>query len=157
MRICFGGLIASMYIGNVLLLIVNLPFVGVFASLLKTPMGVLMPIVATVVMVGAYVLEQSVFDLWLVVLFGALGFVMRLTRYEPAPLVIGLFLGPFLEKALAQSMVIVNGNPLALLARPFSGTLLAIALLIVIGMSAKALIGWLKQVEPPAEPTTPSS
>jgi putative tricarboxylic transport membrane protein len=138
----FWGLVASMFIGNVMLLIVNLPFVGVFASLLKTPLRILMPIVAILVLSGAYVINNSLFDLGAVVLFGVLGYYFRRSGYDPAPLVIGVFLGPLLEKGLLQSMVIVDGDPLKLLARPFSGMLLGAALLIVIGMLVKSLLGY---------------
>lgn len=128
----FWGLIASMYIGNVLLLIINLPLVGIFASLLKTPVNILMPIVLMITMTGAYSINNSVFDLCLLLGFGVLGFFMKRAGYEPAPLVIGLVLGPALETGLVQSLIIGNGDVSTIIMRPIAGTILAIALLIVI-------------------------
>lgn len=137
----FWGLIASMYIGNVLLLIINLPLVGLFANLLKTPINILMPIVVMLTMVGAYSINNSVFDLWLLIIFGILGFFMKRTGYEPAPLVIGLILGPTLERGLVQGLIIVNGDISALFTRPISGILLIISISLII----YSLIGWMRK------------
>ena len=138
----FWGLIALMFIGNVFLLIVNLPFVGVFAQLLRTPIEILMPLVAMVVMVGGYVINNSIFDLWLLIAFGVLGYLMRLGNYNFTPMVIGLFLGPTLEKSFQQSMVILDGNPAALFARPLAGTMLGLAVLIALVMLGSHLWRW---------------
>jgi putative tricarboxylic transport membrane protein len=140
----FWGLVALMFIANVFLLIVNLPFVGVFASLLRTPISILMPLVAVVVLVGGYVINYRFFDLWLLLGFAVLGYVMRLGRYDFTPMVIGLFLGPLIEKSLQQSMVIVDGNPLALFARPLSGTMLSLAVVVIVLAIARAAFGWKK-------------
>lgn len=128
----FWGLIASMYIGNVLLLIINLPLVGIFAYLLRTPIHILMPLVLIITITGAYSLNHSIFDLVLLAGFGILGFVMKQAGYEPAPLALGLILGPTLETGLAQGLIIGDGNPWFFLSRPISGTILwcGIALLI---------------------------
>lgn len=128
----FWGLIASMYIGNVLLLIINLPLVGLFAYLLRTPIHILMPVVLIITITGAYSLNHSIFDLVLLAGFGILGFAMKQTGYEPAPLALGLILGPTLETGLAQGLIIGDGNPWFFLSRPISGTILwcGIALLV---------------------------
>jgi len=128
----FWGLIASMYIGNVLLLIINLPLVGVFASILKTPVNILMPIVAIITLTGVYSLNNSVFDLLLVTIFSILGFFMKRTGYEPAPLVIGLMLGPTLERGLVQGLIISSGDIASLFTRPISGTILAAGVVLII-------------------------
>lgn len=128
----FWGLIASMYIGNVLLLIINLPLVGMFAYILKTPINILMPIVLLVTMTGAYSLNNSIFDLWLLVIFGLLGFFMKRTGYEPAPLAIGLILGPTLERGLTQGLIIGDGNVWSLFTRPISGKILAVAIILIV-------------------------
>ncbi len=120
----FWGLIASMYIGNIILLIVNLPLVGLFAHLLKTPTNVLMPIVLIITMTGAYSINNSSFDLFLLIGFGIIGFFMKHAGYEPAPLALGLVLGPILENGLAQGLIIGDGNPWFFLTRPISGTIL---------------------------------
>jgi putative tricarboxylic transport membrane protein len=123
----FWGLIASMFIGNVLLLVINLPFVGVFASVLRIPLNILMPLVALLVLVGAHFIDNTLFDVALAITFGVVGYALRATDYNVAPLIIGLFLGPLVEKGLIQSMILVDGNPLGLLSRPFSGILLGAA------------------------------
>jgi putative tricarboxylic transport membrane protein len=137
----FWGLIALMFIGNVFLLIVNLPFVGIFAQLLRTPIEILMPLVAMVVMVGGYVINNSMFDLWLLIVFGVLGYLMRLGSYNFTPMVIGLFLGPTMEKSFQQSMVMLDGNVLALFTRPLSGIMLSIGVVIALAMVGSAIWG----------------
>lgn len=137
--VLFWGLIASMYIGNVLLLVVNLPLVGIFANILKTPVNILMPVILAITMAGAYSINNSIFDLWLLILFGLLGFFMKRTGYEPAPMVIGMILGPILERGLVQGLIIGNGSLLYFVARPISGTILAAAALIII----YSLVRWL--------------
>jgi putative tricarboxylic transport membrane protein len=128
----FWGLIASMYIGNFLLLIINLPLVGIFASILKTPVNILMPIVIIIILTGAFSLNNSVFDLTMLTVFGALGFFMKRTGYEPAPMLIGLMLGPTLEKGLVQGLIIGSGDIGSLFTRPISGTILALGVMLII-------------------------
>lgn len=128
----FWGLIASMYIGNVLLLIINLPLVGVFASLLKLPIQIFMPVIAAITFTGAYAVNNSIFDLWLLIIFGVLGYFMRQTEYEPAPLVLGLILGPTIERSLTQSLIMGDGNFLYFFTRPISGTMLGLGVLILV-------------------------
>ncbi len=136
----FWGLIASLVIGNMMLLVINLPFVGVFASVLRIPLTILMPLVAVLVLSGTYFIGNSLSDLWLAIAFGVVGYVLKGTGYNVAPLVIGLFLGPLIEKGFIQSMVLVDGSFMGLMARPFSGLLLGAAgLFIVIRIALAAL------------------
>ena len=128
----FWGLIASMYVGNVLLLIINLPLVGVFASLLKTPTNILMPIIAVVTLTGAYAVNNSMVDLGLLIMMGIVGYAMRLAGYEPAPLAVGLILGPTIERSLTQALIMGNGSFGSLFVRPISGTILGLAGVIVL-------------------------
>ncbi len=121
----FWGLIASMYIGNVLLLIINLPLIGVFVQLLKTPLPILMPTVAVLTLTGAYSINNSIFDLTWVIIFGILGFLLRRTGFEPSPLLIGLVLGSGLERGLTQGLIICNGSIWAMITRPISATILS--------------------------------
>lgn len=120
----FWGLIASMYLGNVILLIVNLPLVGVFTWILKIPINILMPIVLMITMTGAYSINNSIFDVALLIIFGILGFFMKQADFEPAPLALGLILGPVLENGLAQGLIIGDGHVWFLFSRPISGTIL---------------------------------
>lgn len=137
----FWGLVASMFIGNAMLLIINLPLVGVFASILTVPLAYLMPVVSIFVLMGAYFTGYSLFDVGLVIAFGVAGYVLRATGYHMAPLVIGVFLGPLIEKSFSQSMVLLDGNALGLFARPLSGTMLAIAAIFILARLAYA--GWI--------------
>jgi putative tricarboxylic transport membrane protein len=127
----FWGLIASMYLGNTLLLIINLPLVGMFATILKTPMKILMPIIIMITMVGVYSINNSIFDIMLVMIFGVLGFYMKRTDYKPAPLIVGLVLGPTLERGLTQGLIIANGDIWSFFMRPIAGTILVVALVLI--------------------------
>jgi putative tricarboxylic transport membrane protein len=128
----FWGVIASMYIGNVLLLIFNLPMVGVFASLLRVPLAILMPIIIVIVLIGAFTLNNTIFDLWLVIIFGIVGYIMRLANFEPAPLVVGMVLGPTMEKGIRQGLMICDGSFVELLSRPIVGIFVACGLLLLV-------------------------
>ncbi|MCE5286939.1 MAG: tripartite tricarboxylate transporter permease [Pelosinus sp.] len=142
----FWGLVASMYIGNVLLLIINLPLVGVFASILKIPMQILLPLVIMITLVGAYSINNSIFDLFLVMVFGVLGFHMKRTEYKPAPLIVGLVLGPTMERGLTQGLIIENGSILSFFMRPIAGSFLLVAVLLI----GYSLINWIIKRTPKA-------
>ena len=135
----FWAIIASLYIGNVLLLIINLPLVGVFASLLKIPIKILLPIVMVVTFTGAYAINSSLFDLGLLILFGAIGFILKRAKFDLAPLVIGLFLGPTIETGLIQGMIISDGSFMTLLARPLAGTMLKIGFAVILFSIGRAI------------------
>ena len=116
----FWGVIASMYIGNFVLLLLNLPFVPFFANILRIPKNILLPLVVIFCITGMYTVNNSVFDIWMMLLFGALGFVMRKWAYEGAPLLLALVLGPKLEAAFRQSLMISHGNFGVFVNRPVS-------------------------------------
>jgi putative tricarboxylic transport membrane protein len=101
-----------------------------------------MPMVALVVMVGAYVLNNSFFDLGILILFGVIGYVLRLVGYEFTPMIIGLFLGPAVEKGLLQTMVLVDGNILHLFLRPFSAIMIGLALLFILFKFSRSTWKW---------------
>lgn len=128
----FWGIIASMYIGNVLLLIINLPLVGIFVQLLKTPLNILMPLVGIITLTGAYSINNSVYDLIWVIFFGVIGFFLRRAGFEPGPLIVGLVIGPELERGLTQGLIITNGSLWSLVTRPISGTILAIGTVFIL-------------------------
>ncbi len=106
----FWGVIASMYIGNFILLLLNLPFVPLFANILRIPKRVLLPLVIVFCITGMYTVNNSVFDIWMMLVFGAMGFVMRKWAYEGAPLLLALVLGQKLEVAFRQSLMISHGD-----------------------------------------------
>jgi putative tricarboxylic transport membrane protein len=122
----FWGLVASMYIGNVLLLVLNLPLVAVFAQLLRLPAYAMYPLILGVSIVGVYTAAGSMFQLWLLAFFGLLGYAMRKLDFPTAPLVLGLVLGDPMEKALRQSLMMSQGDP-SILLRPIPSVLLALA------------------------------
>jgi putative tricarboxylic transport membrane protein len=123
------AVIASMYIGNVLLLIMNLPLAGVFAQLLKVPYRWLYPPILALCIAGVYSQANSVEDCWLLVAFGLLGWLMKRYDWPAAPMVLGLVLGPLFETALRQSLTISHGSFAIFVTRPISALLLAIALI----------------------------
>jgi putative tricarboxylic transport membrane protein len=116
----FWGVIASMYIGNFLLLLLNLPFVPLFANILRIPKRVLLPLVILFCITGMFTVNNSVFDIWMMLVFGAMGFLMRKWAYEGAPLLLALVLGPKLEVAFRQSLMISHGDFGVFTHRPIS-------------------------------------
>jgi putative tricarboxylic transport membrane protein len=128
----FWGLVASMYVGNVVLLVMNLPMVGVFAQILRVPIYVLHPIIIGVSIAGAYGISGNMFDIGLLVGFGALGYGMAKLDFPMAPLILGFVLGDAMERALRQSLTMSQGDPTILVDRPISAVLLILAALILI-------------------------
>jgi len=122
----FWGFVASMYIGNFLLLILNLPLVGVFVSVLRLPQHVLATLVLLLCLVGAFSLSNSHLDLWILVLFGVFGYALRKLNVDASPLVVALVLGPMMEKTLRQSLFITQGSLVDMIARPLTLAILAI-------------------------------
>jgi len=105
----FWGVIGSFYLGNIMLLVLNLPLVGVFAKLVRVSPKYLMPVILAMCTVGTYADNSQLFDLWVMLGSGVLGYVMRKYNYEPAPLIVGLVLGPVMERSLCQMMIISQG------------------------------------------------
>lgn len=128
----FWGLVASMYVGNIVLLIMNLPLVGLFTQILRIPLYVLFPIIIGVSIAGAYSTSGSMFDIGLLIAFGLLGYGMQQLRFPAGPLILGFVLGDAMERALRQSLTMSNGDPLILVDRPISAILLALAALILV-------------------------
>ncbi|HKX38356.1 MAG TPA: tripartite tricarboxylate transporter permease, partial [Burkholderiales bacterium] len=128
----FWGLVASMYIGNLMLLVLNMPLVPVFAQVLRTPAYLLYPLIIGIAVIGVYSTSGSVFDVWLLAGFGLLGYLMRKLDYPSAPLILGLVLGGALERALRQSLMMSDGSISILVSRPVSAVMLSLALLILL-------------------------
>ena len=128
----FWGLVASMYIGNVMLLVLNLPLIPLFAQILRLPAYILYPVIFGISMVGVYSVSNSLFDVWMLAAFGLLGYVMRRLDYPAAPLILGLVLGDSMERALRQSLMMSQGDPSILVSRPISATMLFLAVLILL-------------------------
>jgi putative tricarboxylic transport membrane protein len=128
----FWGVVASMYLGNFMLLILNLPLVGLFVSVLRLSQHVLATLVLLLCLVGAYSLNNSQLDLWVLVVFGIFGYGLRKLAIDPSPLVVALVLGPIMEKTLRQALFLERGNILALASRPLTAALLVVGLLVLI-------------------------
>jgi putative tricarboxylic transport membrane protein len=143
----FWGVIASMYIGNFILLILNLPFVPLFANILRTPKKVLLPLVILFCITGMYTVNNSVFDIWMMLLFGALGFLMRKWAYEGAPLLLALVLGPKLEVAFRQSLMISHGDFGVFINRPISMVFLLATLVFLLIPISRVIVKSMKKGE----------
>jgi putative tricarboxylic transport membrane protein len=129
----FWGVIASMYIGNFVLLLLNLPFVPLFANILRIPKRILLPLVILFCITGMYSVNNSVFDVWVMLAFGGLGFLAGKGQFEGAPLLLGLVLGPKMEVAFRQSLMISHGDFGIFTGRPISlAFLLTTALFLLI-------------------------
>ncbi|MCE5281724.1 MAG: tripartite tricarboxylate transporter permease [Deltaproteobacteria bacterium] len=121
------GLIASMYIGNVMLVILNMPLISLWVRLLRVPYKVLMPLIITISAVGVFATDNNVFDMWVMFFFGVVGYIMRKMDYPPAPMVLALVLGPMVEMSLRQSLTISHGSLAIFFVRPIAAVLTIVA------------------------------
>ncbi len=128
----FWGFIASMYVGNVVLLILNLPLVGLFVNLLRIPYRILYPSILLFCVLGVYAVNNSVLDIWIMTVMGLLGYLLRKFDFETAPIILGLVLAPMLEMSLRQSLAMSRGDYLIFVERPIAGTMLSVALVLLI-------------------------
>ena len=128
----FWGLIASMYIGNVILFMMNLPMVPLFAQILRVPIALLFPGVLGVAIVGAYAVSGNLFDVATLAGFGLLGYIMLKLDFPTAPMILGFVLGDPLERAVRQSLTMSQGDPSILVSRPISAVILVLAVLILL-------------------------
>ncbi|MEZ5850167.1 MAG: tripartite tricarboxylate transporter permease [Hyphomicrobiaceae bacterium] len=128
----FWGIVASMYIGNVMLLVLNMPLIGMWVKVLKVPYPVLFPLILMFCIVGVFSSNAAVFDVFVMVLFGLIGYLMRKFGYEPAPLVLAFVLGPLLENNLRKALILSRGDFATFIERPISATCLVLAALMLI-------------------------
>ena len=142
------GLLVSFFFGNLILLLLNLPMAPVFAQVLRVPYAYLYPLVLFVSLVGAFALGNNTFTIWVVFFAGLLGYFMKRFDFPAAPFVLGLVLGPLLERALVQTSAMGQGNLLILLQRPMSAVLLAVALLALALPLITSLIGRARRRHP---------
>ena len=145
----FWGFIASMYVGNLVLLILNLPLVGLFVNLLRIPYGYLYPAILVFCVLGVYSVNGSVVDVWIMTAMGALGYVLRKFDFEVAPVVLGLVLSPLLETALRQSLAMSSGSYAIFFGRPIAAAMLALAGVLLLLSLVPALMrgsGWRQRV-----------
>jgi putative tricarboxylic transport membrane protein len=150
----FWGVVNSMYIGNILLLIMSIPLVWLFVKILRVRPAILAPITVLITLIGVYTVNNSVFDIGLVIVFGAVGYLMKKLGFEPGPLVLAFVLGSLLEDSLRRSLLIFDGDPTGFLSRPISGTLLLIFLLVIL---LPIITPTLARRRAPRRETTPSA
>ena len=128
----FWGVTSSMYVGNIMLLLLNLPLIGVFVALLRLPTYLISSIVVLLCVVGTYAISNSLLDLWVLLASGVLGYVLRLLKFEPAILLMALALGPILERSFLQSLYLTQGEIAAIVERPLAGAMFVLAALVLI-------------------------
>ena len=142
----FWGLIASMWIGNAMLIVLNLPLIGIWVSLLRVPYNWLFPAIVTFCCIGVYSVSSSAFSVYLIVIAGLVGYGLQKFECEWAPFFLGFVIGPMFEHQLRRAMLISGGDPLIFLTRPISATLLVIAVVVLIIVAMPAIAQTRKQV-----------
>jgi len=128
----FWGLIASMWIGNLMLVVLNLPLIGIWVKLLRVPYRILFPAILVFCTIGVYSLKNDPFDIYTTAAFGIIGYIWSKLRCEGAPLLLGLVLGPMMEENFRRALLLSRGNYGTFIERPLSASLLAVALVLVI-------------------------
>ena len=127
----FWGLVASLYVGNVMLLVLNLPLIPLWVKILRIPYHYLFPLILLFCIIGAYTVNNNPYDIIVMIIFGVIGYGMKKLEYEAAPLVLALVLGPIMENALRRSLVIADGDPTVFFTRPISAVFLTLGVLIL--------------------------
>lgn len=139
----FWGVIASMYIGNLMLLILNIPLVGIFIQMLRVRQGILVAFSLLIVLIGVYSINNSSFDMWVVLAFGVLGWIMSKTGFDAGPLVLAFVLGPILEKSFRQSMLISGGSLDIFVTDPAAAIIFSLILAVI---AIKAISGFRRRL-----------
>ncbi len=137
----FWGTVGSMYIGNAMLLILNLPLIGIWVKLLKVPYSILFPFILLFCLIGSYTVGNNILDVYIMILFGVIGYVMKKHGYEPAPVVLAFVLGPMFENAFRQSLIISSGSALIFLTRPIAATFILVSAAFLISPLIMRLAG----------------
>ncbi|MGA0564368.1 tripartite tricarboxylate transporter permease [Ancylobacter sp. VNQ12] len=128
----FWGLIVSMWVGNLMLLVLNLPLVGLWVKLISVPYHFLYPTILVFCCIGVFSLSNSTFDIYVMVVFGLLGYLFRKIGAEPAPMLLAFILGPMMEEYLRRALLLSHGDPLTFITNPISGTLLVLAAILIV-------------------------
>jgi TctA family transporter len=128
----FWGIIASMWIGNLMLLVLNLPLIGLWVRLLKVPYHVLFPTIIAFSVIGVFTIKSNIFDVLVLAVFGVLGYMFMILRCEPAPFILGFILGPMMEVHLRRAMILSNGDATTFFTHPISAALLAFSAIVLL-------------------------
>jgi putative tricarboxylic transport membrane protein len=134
--VLFWGLIVSMWIGNLFLLVLNLPLIGLWVRMISVPYHFLYPAILVFCAIGVFSLNNATFDVYLMAMFGFLGYIFRKLDCEPAPMLLGFILGPMMEEHLRRAMLISKGDATVFLSRPISATMLILALILLASVLA---------------------
>lgn len=127
----FWGVVASMYLGNGMLLVLNLPLIPLWVKLLKVPYRILFPLIILFCLIGAYSINNTVFDIYAMIFFGVVGYILRKLEYEFAPLILAFVLGPMIETAFRQSLLMSDGSLLIFMQRPISAVCMVVAIFLL--------------------------
>ncbi|WP_049564052.1 tripartite tricarboxylate transporter permease [Streptomyces sp. SBT349] len=138
------GIIASLFIGNLMLLVLNLPLIRVWVLILRIPESILFPLIMIFMVLGSYTVSRSMFDVWVLIAFGLLGYAAKLLDFPVVPIALTIILGPLLEKTLRQSLQISDGHPEVFLRNPFSSALIITAGLVLASPLLRRLVGRLR-------------
>jgi TctA family transporter len=133
------GLIVSMWIGNVMLVLLNLPLVGLWVRLATIPYRALFPAILVLCAIGVFTLNNAIFDIYTMIAFGLVGFVLRRLKCEPAPFIIAIVLGPMIEQYLRRAMLLSKGDFGVFVSRPLSGTFLVLAAVVLLAVAGPAI------------------
>jgi putative tricarboxylic transport membrane protein len=128
----FWAVIASMYIGNLMLLVLNLPLVGLWVQMLKVPYSILAPFIVLICSIGVYSMKNDVTDVMMMVIFGVLGYLLRKLQFELGPLLLAFVLGRILERSLRQALLLSRGDISIFITKPISAVLLGIVALMIL-------------------------
>ena len=126
------GLIASLYVANLFALIVNVAFIPAFIWVLRMPFAILAPMIFILCVVGGYAPTQDMHDVWLMLLFGVVGYLLRKLDYPMAPAVLAIVLGPLAEASMRQSLLIAHGSPAIFFTRPIAGSIMVVAIILLL-------------------------
>ncbi len=137
----FFGVVGSMYLGNIMLLVINLPLIGIWVKILKLRYSLLFPLILFFCLIGAYTTGNTVQDIYVMMVFGVVGYLMKKFDYEPAPLVLALVLGPIMERAFRQTLIISSGSLSIFVSRPISAVFVFAALIILVSPLILKLLG----------------
>jgi TctA family transporter len=135
----FWGLIVSMWLGNLMLLVLNLPLIGLWVRMIAVPYRLLYPAILVFCCIGAFSLANTVFDIYLMAVFGLLGYLFRKIDCEPAPMMLGFILGPMMEEYLRRALLISKGDMSVFVTRPLSAALLLLAVVLMVTVLAPAI------------------
>ena len=135
----FWGLVASMWIGNVMLVILNLPLIGLWVKMVSVPYHLLFPAILVFCCIGVFSLSNASFDIYFMAIFGLAGYVFRKLECEPAPMLLGFILGPMMEEFLRRALLLSKGSAMVFVTRPISATMLVLAALVMVSVTLPAL------------------